>query len=151
MWLNPSAGPDFQWLIPRWSWAGSKIFSLPLYCQQNQFLRANDQLCSRDHANIDVASADYFVYHGRENERILTGLTHVKIDLSVRAMKDYAFFHRKLLLVVILNDRLEEIGYWAFRECALLVLYTSRYPAPSRRLTAEPLFAFWRESKTIAP
>jgi hypothetical protein len=65
-----------------------------------------------------VASANYFVYHGQENERIPADVTHVKIDLSIRVIKDYAFYRCRLLLVVILNDRLEEIGYEAFKECS---------------------------------
>ena len=69
----------------------------------------------------DIPSADYFIYHGRENERIPRDVTHAKTHPSVRAIKDYAFYRHRQLEVVILNYKLEVIGFEAFKECLLLV------------------------------
>ncbi len=42
--------------------------------------------------------------------------THIKIDFSVRAIKDRAFRRRSLLRIMILNEEFDEIGGWAFEE-----------------------------------
>jgi hypothetical protein len=69
----------------------------------------------------DIPSADYFIYHGQENERIPRDVTHVEIHLPVRAIKDYSFYHCRQLEVVILNNKLEVIGCEAFKECSSLI------------------------------
>jgi hypothetical protein len=64
---------------------------------------------------------DYFVYHGwMEDGDIPRHVTHVRIDSSVRVIKDGAFYKCKLLKIVILNDGLEEIGKKAFYYCKSL-------------------------------
>ena len=78
-------------------------------------LRPRQQLPDND------STANYFVYHGRENQAIPHDVTHVKVHSSVRRIWDYTFYHRTSLLVVILNDGLEEIGRCAFRECLSLL------------------------------
>ncbi len=57
----------------------------------------------------------YFVHHGRMGERVPRDVTRVRIDSSVSAIKEGAFRGRWQLTVVILNDRLEEIGCWGIR------------------------------------
>jgi hypothetical protein len=67
---------------------------------------------------------EYFVYHDwMERVDIPEDATHVRIDSSVRAIKERAFVGRRevdhfsKLVVVILNDGLEEIGKYAFMDC----------------------------------
>ncbi len=47
-------------------------------------------------------------------------MTHVIVHLSVRAVKDYAFYCRMQLVNVILNKELEKIGWEAFKQCTSL-------------------------------
>jgi hypothetical protein len=44
-------------------------------------------------------------------------LSGVRIDPSVRVIKDDAFSERGRLAIVILNDGLEEIGAYSFHDC----------------------------------
>ena len=63
----------------------------------------------------------YFLYYGWRWERIPEDVTRVRVDLSVRAMKRRAAFHEcRKLDIMILNDRLEEIGMGAFEGCLTL-------------------------------
>ena len=60
---------------------------------------------------IDAGLQDYFVYHEwMENGDVPEDVTHVRIDSSVRAIKEEAFCNRRELRIVILNKDLEEIG-----------------------------------------
>ena len=52
----------------------------------------------------------YIVYYGREDEIIPYGVTHVRVDSSVKTIKDYAFNRRFWLTTVTLCNGLEEIG-----------------------------------------
>jgi hypothetical protein len=64
---------------------------------------------------------DYFVYYEwMKDEDVPMDVTHVRIDSSVRRIKQWAFEGRGQLSIVILNDGLEEIGRGAFGECASL-------------------------------
>jgi hypothetical protein len=68
---------------------------------------------------IDVGLPIYFVYYeGIENDDVPRDVTHVRIDLSVRAIKNWAFSNRLQLRIVILNEELEEIGEGAFAWCS---------------------------------
>ena len=70
---------------------------------------------------IDEGLQDYFVYYEwMEEGDIPEDVTHVRIHSSVRAIKNYAFYDRRQLRIVILNDELEEIGVWAFSSCESL-------------------------------
>jgi hypothetical protein len=67
---------------------------------------------------IDAGLQDYFIYYERmERGDVPEDVTHVRIDLSVRRIKDEAFLSRTQLRIVILNDELEEIGEVAFGYC----------------------------------
>ena len=63
----------------------------------------------------------YFVYYGQEGDLIPGDVTHVIIHSSVRAIKNYAFKDHRLLIVVILNTELEEIGEESFAGCSSLL------------------------------
>jgi hypothetical protein len=70
---------------------------------------------------IDAGLQAYFVYHeGMEEYDVPEDVTHVRIHSSVRAIGDGAFYDRRLLRIVILNEELEEIGEWAFQYCESL-------------------------------
>jgi hypothetical protein len=61
---------------------------------------------------------EFFVYYGWMTRKdIPLDVMHVRIDLSVRAIKDWAFSHPMQLEIVILNEELEEIGELAFDCC----------------------------------
>ena len=68
-------------------------------------------------SNAASAIADYFVYYGGEGEIGPEDLTRVRIHSSFRAMKGRAFWGRRQLMIVMLNDGLEEIGKNEFDEC----------------------------------
>ena len=66
----------------------------------------------------------YFVYHDwMEGDDIPWDVTLVRVDSSVRATKDRKFYQRHRLVIVILNDRLEEMGGGGI----LLVLKATMY------------------------
>jgi hypothetical protein len=68
----------------------------------------------------DAGPQDYFVYYYygwmERGDDVPKDVTHVRIDLSVRTIKDMAFYGRRQLRIVILNDDLEEIGVAAFNK-----------------------------------
>jgi hypothetical protein len=67
---------------------------------------------------IDDEPLVYFVYHDwMEGGDIPRDVSHVRIDLSVRAIKDKAFLNHEQLKILILNNGLEEIGEQAFCCC----------------------------------
>jgi hypothetical protein len=75
----------------------------------------------------DAASAitsceghEFYVYYGWEDETILHDVTHVRIYLSIKAIKKRAFMFCSKLLIVILNDGLNEIEELAFLYCKSL-------------------------------
>ena len=71
---------------------------------------------------IDVGLPIYFVYYeGIENDDVPRDVTHVRIDLSVRAIKNWAFSNLLQLRIVIFYDELEEIGASAFAWCISLL------------------------------
>ncbi len=65
---------------------------------------------------IALLEPDNFVYYWQEDESILRDVTHVKVHLSVRTIKDYAFYCCMQLVIVILNKELEKIGWEAFKQ-----------------------------------
>ena len=81
---------------------------------------------------IDDEPLVYFVYHDwMEGDDIPWDVTLVRVDSSVRATKDRKFYQRHRLVIVILNDRLEEIGgevfYWCSRlQCIQIHSYVKR-------------------------
>jgi hypothetical protein len=58
---------------------------------------------------IALQEPDNFVYYWREDESISRDVTHIIVHLSVRGIKDYAFYCRMQLVIVILNKKLEKI------------------------------------------
>jgi hypothetical protein len=68
-------------------------------------------------SNAASAIADYFVYYGGEGEIVPEDLTRVRIHSSFRAMKGRAFWGRRQLMIVMLNDGLDEKGKNEFDEC----------------------------------
>jgi hypothetical protein len=67
---------------------------------------------------IDEEPEEYFVYHEwMEEGDIPRDVTHVRVDSSVRAIKNCAFFFCTGLTVVIFNKELEEIESEAFSQC----------------------------------
>jgi hypothetical protein len=69
---------------------------------------------------IALQEPDNFVYYWREDESIPRDVTHFIVHLSVRAIKDYAFYCHMQLVIVILNKELEKIGLEAFKQCTSL-------------------------------
>jgi hypothetical protein len=67
---------------------------------------------------IDAGLPIYFVYYEwMESRDVPMDVTHVRIHMSVRAIKDYAFCGCGQLRIAILNEELEEIGARAFDSC----------------------------------
>jgi hypothetical protein len=63
----------------------------------------------------------YYVYYDwMENKDVPMDVTHVIVHPFVKLIKDGAFYNRRQLRIVILNNELEEIGEEAFRECISL-------------------------------
>ncbi len=69
---------------------------------------------------IALQESDNFVYYWWEDESIPRDVTHVIVHLSIRAIKDYAFYCCMQLVIVILNKELEKIGWEAFKQCTSL-------------------------------
>jgi hypothetical protein len=69
---------------------------------------------------IALQEPDNFVYYWQEDESIARDVTHVIVHLSVRAIKDYAFYCRVHLVIVILNKELKKIGWEACKQCTSL-------------------------------
>ena len=69
----------------------------------------------------DAGLQAYFIYYERmERGDVPDDVTHVRIHSSVRAIKDDAFNYfnyRRQLRIVILNEKLLEIGLRAFMHC----------------------------------
>ncbi len=63
---------------------------------------------------------EYFVYNGQEGDDVPEDVIRVRVHPSVRAIKDWAFWGRRGLAIVILNNGLEEIGYQDFFGCTSL-------------------------------
>jgi hypothetical protein len=79
------------------------------------------QLADAAEAMVNEVPRDYFIYYQwMMRDDIPVDVTHIRIDSSVRAIKCYAFYERRQLRIVILNDGLEEIGGHAFYDCVLL-------------------------------
>ena len=75
-----------------------------------------------DGDNDGAVQEEYFLYTGRDDEVVPEDVTHVRIHSSVRKIKNNAFFCHGLpvLVAVIFNEELEEIGMRAFGNCTSL-------------------------------
>jgi hypothetical protein len=81
------------------------------------------QLADKDDEAIanEAGLQAYFVYYEpMEEGDVPVDVTHVRIDSSVLAIKDWAFYRREQLRIVILNEELEKIGRYAFNWCTSL-------------------------------
>ena len=67
---------------------------------------------------------DHFVYRGRVGEVIPRDVTRVKIHLSVRVIKNWAFSGCSKLTSVTLGDGVRVIKREAFRDCRGLTSVT---------------------------
>jgi hypothetical protein len=61
----------------------------------------------------------FFIYNGQRRREIPEDVTYIKVHPSIRVIRGKVFFHRSMLMTVILGEGLEEIGKGAFEGCAL--------------------------------
>ena len=79
---------------------------------------ANQLADEADAIAIEAGPEVNFVYYGwMERGDVPEDVTHVRIDSSVRAIKENLFGGCEQLRIVILNEELEEIGVRAFGYC----------------------------------